>query len=52
MINKGQIHCQKVVYFLKKHENSKFGKHACQNMVAMVTSSSVNNDMSDQIFPR
>ena len=26
--------------------------HVCQNMVAMVTESSVNNDMSYQIVPR
>ena len=52
MIKKGKTYGQnsKIIFFLKKHENSK--KHACQNMVAVVTASSVNNDMSYQIVPK
>ena len=41
MIIKGKSYCQKVNFFLKKYENFEFGK----NMVSMVTSSAVNNDM-------
>ena len=32
-------------FFLKKREIPNLGKHACQNIVAMVTASSMNNDM-------
>ena len=35
MIKKVKTYYEKVIFFIKKHENSKFGKkNACQNVVA------------------
>ena len=53
MINRAKSYCQKVIFFLgRKMKIPNRGKHACQNMVAMVTTSYVNNNLSYEIVPR
>ena len=53
MIKKGKTYGQKVIFYTKNTRTFQIWKKiACQNMVAMETASSVNNNMSYQIVRR
>ena len=51
MIKKGKFIARKLFSSWKNMKIQNLEKHACQNVVAMFTVSSVNNDMSYQIVP-
>ena len=53
MITKGTSYCQKVIFSSLKNMNiPNLEKRVCQNVVAVITASSVNSDMSYYFFPR